>query len=319
MTALGTERRPTRSHAPTLEQARAFCAVADAASYRRAAAELQLTDHVPLIRLVSRLASVLERGKLVTATARGDVTLTTAGREILPAARQFVASAEAMRAGPSTVRFSSYPTIAARLATRCPMLLRGPVPLVMQGVDGARREHGGHQLVWDVQRGRLDLAIAPAGLAEGTELVEHVLYRWRLRAVVADGHPLAGRRRVTPADIAPFKIGASPLGYHSRDLLREAFAIQGTPLEVAIESADHAFLHALARADESCVAVMPDDALDEPDVHGAPCLAVRGRPRLGGRYSLYSRQIEEGPYMSERDAAVAAAALTIRVELASGR
>lgn len=322
MEGLEIDKRPTRSPGPTVEQARAFCAVAGAVSYKQAADRLHLSEHVPVIRLVNRFSKALGRGRLVLSNPRGEVWLTPAGREILPAAQRFVDSALALRELPAEIRFSAYPTIAGRVAQRCGDLLEAPVPLVMHDISEASREDGGWGLVHDVVAGRLDMAIAPIGLAHAG-LEEHFLYAWRLRVVLPEAEsPLSGRKRVTPADLASWRIAASPVGHTSRDLLEAAFAAQGVDLKVALESPNQELLRSVARGGQHYVAVMPDDAFDTPDVRRGPCLTAPGMPRLGGGYALYIRPTEWArghSGASSRDAAISAAALSLREALRSPR
>jgi DNA-binding transcriptional LysR family regulator len=314
--------RPTRSSGPTVEQARAFCAVAEATSYKRAAEELHLAEHISLIRLVNRFGKALERGPLVSADPRGEVALTPAGREVLPAARRFVESAEALRESPADIRFSAYPAIAGRVAQMCADLLDAPIPIVLCDVREASRFDGGAQLVADVVQGELDMVIAPAGLGrEGLE--EHALYDWRLRVVLpAVANPLSGRKRVTPTDLAAFRIAAAPSGHTSRELLGTAFAVRGLTLKVSLESPNQDLLLAVARDGEHYVAVLPDDAFDSDALRSAPCLTARGAPQLGGSYALYLRPpqpVDGSSLENARDVAIAHAALTIRHALGSRR
>lgn len=273
---------------PTVEQARAFCEVAKAHSYIAAAERLNLAGHVPLIRLVSRFTKVVGRGPLVRADSRGRVTMTAAGLEILPAARRLVEAADALASTRPQVRFSAYPSIAARVATRCSELLVADVPLILTDVSEGSRDDGGRGLVRSVAEGTLDLAIAPTGLGSD-ELEERFLYAWDLRIVVpADpGHPLCGRRTVRPEEIASFRIAASPPGHKSREALIGAFALERVALRVELESTSQDVLRSVAEAGRTFVAVIPDDAFD--DQPGWPRL-VAGRRTIGGRYALYLRQ-----------------------------
>lgn len=313
MEASEGSRRPTRSPRPTVEQARAFCAVADASSYKDAAENLDLDEHVTLIRLISRFTKTLGLGRLIEPESKGRVRLTATGRRVLPAAKGFIESAGELIELRPEIRFSAYPTIAGRMAKRCPQLLEQDVPLVLKNISEANRQDGGWRLVHDVAGGRLDMAIAPAHLEE-ERLTERLLYSWRLRMIFpgdgADERALEMRERksLTPADIEGFRIAAAPSGHKSRELLREAFAIANVDLKVALESPNQELLRAVALGGTKYVAVIPDDAFDEPDVATAPYLQVDGLDRhFGGEYALYVRKREdsgEDPTISELDAAI---------------
>lgn len=331
MEASEPDRRPTRLPGPTVEQAKAFCAVANASSYAEAAERLNLKGHVTLVRLVSRFTRTLGLGRLIEQEAKGRVRLTATGRRVLPAAQGFIESARELTELRPEIRFSAYPTIAGRLAKRCPALLEHDVPLVLKNISEANRQDGGWRLVHDVAAGRLDMAIAPAHLRE-EHLVERFLYAWRLRVVFPEdgegrdmAHPprdpmqvspkmqrLRQKKWVTPADIADFRIAVAPDGHRSRELLREAFAMADVDLKVALESPNQELLRAVALGGTQYVAVIPDDAFDLEDVRNAPYLHVKHEKKpFGGEYALYMRKREgagEEPLVSEHDAAIAEAA-----------
>jgi DNA-binding transcriptional LysR family regulator len=311
-------RRRTRSTGPTVEQAQAFCAVADASSYKQAAANMGLSEHVTLVRLVSRFTKALNHGQLLEQESKGRVRLTAIGSRVLPAARAFVESDSELRELRPEIRFSAYPTIAGRMARECPELLEQEVPLVLKNISEANRQDGGWRLVHDVASGRLDMAIAPAHLPE-ERLTERPLYSWRLRVILPEDEEsepvrkLGRRKRVTPADIVNFRIAVAPAGHKSRELLRQAFEMADVNLKIALESPNQEFLQAVAQGGKQHVAVLPDDAFDAQGVKHAPSLYVRGSERkFGGEYALYMRRPEEPEdgevVLSDQDKAIAAAA-----------
>jgi len=182
-------------------------------------------------------------------------------------------------------------------------------------------------MVHDVAAGRLDMAIAPAGIKRD-ELVEHSLYQWRLRVVLpkdpgngrnggvadeelrAEIEKLREKKKVQPEDIADLRIAVAPHGHKSRELLRRAFASAGIDLKVALESPNQELLKAVALGGTQSVAVMPDDAFDAKEVGEAPYLFVKGsKEEFKGKYSLYVRRPEEehGP-PSDHDKAIEDAA-----------
>lgn len=307
----------TRSVEPTLDQARAFCAVAEALSYREAAKNLGKGDHVKLVRLISRFTKTLGYGRLIEPEAKGRIRLTARGRSVLPAAKAFVEAALELTELRPEIRFSAYPTIAARMAQECPQLLEQKVPLVLKNVSEANRQDGGWKLVHDIVAGRLDMAIAPAGLEEDS-LTERPLYSWRLRVIFPGGaedeetKKLRQRTYVTPAQIARFRIAVAPAGHKSRELLREAFDIANVTLKIALESPNQDLLRAVALGGTQHAAVIPDDAFFEvPNVKTAPYLLVKGsKKRFGGDYALYMRKNEglRGELASNHEAAIANAA-----------
>lgn len=318
--APGEGRRPTRSPHPTFEQVRAFCAVANASSYKEAAEHLELEEHVTVIRLVSRFTKTLGQGQLIVQEPKGRIRLTATGSRVLPAAKGFLESARELAELRPEIRFSAYPTIAGKMAQRCPELLEQEVPLVLKNISEANRQDGGWKLVHDVASGRLDMAIAPAQLQEehltSEQLTERPLYSWRLRVIFPGEHAdratakLRDKKRVTPADIANYRIAVAPSGHKSRELLREAFDMAGIPLKIALESPNQELLRAVASGGAKHVAVIPDDAFEAQDVTAAPELRVKGSERrFGGKYALYMRTEDApGEDLSTHDAVIADAA-----------
>jgi len=318
MSASDESPRKTRSTGPTFEQAQAFCAVADASSYREAAKRLGLDEHVTLIRLVSRFTKTLGHGRLLEADSKDGVRLTPTGRRVLPVARGFMASALELREVRPEIRFSAYPTIAGWLAVRCPDLLEQDVPLVLQNISEANRQDGGWKLVHDVAAGRLDMAIAPAEL-EAEQLTERRLYKWNLRAIFPGERtdPTTRKLRkeghVVPADLVDYRIAVAPIGHRSRELLSKAFEMDDVALGVALESPNQELLRAVAVGGNQHVAVIPDDAFGGRgnDILSAPALRVRvSRRHFGGQYALYMRKRERLPEeeLSEQDRAISEAA-----------
>jgi len=308
-------RRRTRSTEPTVEQARAFCAVADTSSYKQAAENLGHGEHVTVVRLVSRFTKALGHGRLLEPESKGRVQLTPIGSRVLPAAKGFIDSADELRQLRPEIRFSAYPTIAGRMARECPQLLEQEVPLVLKNISEANRRDGGWRLVHDVASGRLDMAIAPAGLQE-ERVTERPLYRWRLRAIFPRREAAAATRKnktkVTPDEIARFHIAVAPMGHKSRELLRKAFVMADVDLKVSLESPNQDLLRAVAEGGSKHVAVIPDDAFPEEEIEDAPYLYVKGSKQVfGGSYSLYMRkenQLKDDDSASEHDKAIAAAA-----------
>jgi DNA-binding transcriptional LysR family regulator len=307
-------RRPTRQSQPTIEQARAFCAVAQAGSYRRAAERLGAGEpYIWLIRLVQRFEAALRRPALLDTSVRGVVSLTASGREVLPAAERFVAAAEALIEASTAIRFSAYPSIAGRVVARNADLLDGPMPLLLCDVSEGSRQDAGTGLVHDVETGTLDLAIAPGGMATGS-VTEIPLYRWRLRVLLPSGaEPHAGAT-IAPRQLANFSLAASPRRHSSREHLEHAFASDGVPLTIAIESSSQEMLRDLAQSSTRHAAILPDDAFGPPDRSLGPALVTEDHREWGGSYALYVRHT--GSTADDRAEAIAHVVETVRQSLA---
>jgi DNA-binding transcriptional LysR family regulator len=307
-------RRPTRRPAPTLDQARAFVAVAASGTYREAARKLGFgDDHVPVIRLVARFTDVVALGKLVSASRRGEVALTSPGLRVLPAAQRMVQAAEALSHIHDEIRFSSYPAIAGRLVAAAPDLLEADEQLVFHDVSEHNRADGGIGLVERTTIGELDIVVAPTGLSERVADVgirEEEVYSWRLEVVLPGGslNELHRRAVVRPRRLARYRIVCAPVGHKSRELLERVFAEDGVLLDVATESANQEVLFHIAVNSTTLAAVLPSDSFaqrthgKEPDRLGPELAAPGYHPR--GHYSVYSLWPRDPQQPTEREQAV---------------
>jgi DNA-binding transcriptional LysR family regulator len=279
--------RPTRTSGPTVEQARAFCAVARRDTYRGAAKDLGFSDHIAVIKLVDRFGKALGRDKLVSASARGQVTLTSAGEAVLPAAKRFTAAAEALGQNAREVRLACYPAMVARIMRHKPNLLPKS-DLVLADVREESRRDGGRGLVQAVVDGEVDIAVAPSDIELG-DLTERRLYRWNLRLHLPRAHRLATRRILKPGELSQLHIAAAPWGHRSREKLEGVFALADLQLHVALESASQEVLYAVADASSDYVAVLPDDFEGPTREDLGPLLSLDGNSAVGGEYSMYAR------------------------------
>jgi DNA-binding transcriptional LysR family regulator len=287
---------------PTVEQARAFIAAADAPTYKEAAKRLPSgTDSIRVQRLVRRLAKAIGSDPLVVSDWRGVLTLTEAGRDALEMARRFVDAGDALHLTPGRLLFSAYPVIATRLVAARPDLIEGPKPLELFEISEVSRNDGGAELVRRVASGRLDIAIAPAGMA-GAErtLREHPLYTWSLRIALPQAHPKANSESVTPADVADLRFVVAPRGHLSRELVEGAFNVAGMKLNVLLEAESQFFMNQVAHKSRSLAAAIPDDAFGTTGRRIGPVLTSHGKT-LGGNYAIYVRKGRVGAARSRRE------------------
>ena len=295
---------------PTVEQIRAFCAVVDAGSYRAAARAMNIDParRGPLARLVERLAATLGREALIKVDHRGEISLTTAGAELLPRAKALLAAADELMNTPAQVTLATYPAIGVRIA-------RGAATLIESGqlhlaeVSDALRSDGGARIVRDVAAGKVDIAIAPTqhSSAWAHDVLGNWVYDWCLRAVFPEGHSLRSRTTVNPVDLrtAGLRILCSPTGHSSRALSDLIFRQAGIDPDFAGSSPDPLFLKHLAEASQAFVALIPDDSFGPTDPSLGPSLVDPSGRAAGGSYSLFVRA-DVGPSRSERIAELAA-------------
>ena len=246
-------------------------------------------------RLVRRFEEALcAPGGFITTTPDGLVTLTDAGEEVLPFAREFVSAANALApraiAGRAQIVLSTYPAIAIRIAGKLAALLEEE-RLVLHQVGDATRKERGTGLVQQVAAGRVDIAVAPSRVnALGAfDVQEDLAFEWSLRVVLPRGHTLQhdasiSLRSLIGQDLA---LLCSPSGHGSRDMFEEACQRLGLSAPVVMESSDQPLLRSLAGESRRLAAIIPEDMAGVSDAFG-PVLTDGRRP-LGGTYSVYQR------------------------------
>ena len=229
-----------------LQQLRYVVAVAELGNFTRAAERCFVVQSA-LSHQVGRLEHELG-ARLFHRTSR-QVRLTQAGEAFLPAARQCLDAADRARAevaaatGEVRGRLSVgvIPTVAAVDVPAVLHTFHERHPQVRVGlVMGASDE-----LVSQVAEGVLDVAFLglPADAAV-TGVVDHVLARDRLVAVVAPDHRLAGAKRVRLQRLAEEVFVDFPAGTPGRAQSDQAFAAAGLRRDVAFEVTD---AHLMAR------------------------------------------------------------------------
>ena len=229
-----------------LQQLRYVVAVAELGSFTRAAERCFVVQSA-LSHQIARLEQ--ELGARLFARTSRRVRLTTAGDAFLPAARQCLAAAERARAEVAAatgeirgrLAVGVIPTVAA---VDVPAVLREfhdvhPQVRVSLGVGTS------YQLIEKVTQGILDVAFLGLPTGTGVDGVhDHVLADDRLVAVVAPGHPLAGRKRVTLKRLTDEVFVDFAAGGAGRAQSDQAFAAAGLRRDVAFEVTD---AHLMAR------------------------------------------------------------------------
>lgn len=195
----------------TLDQIKAFVAVAEELHFGRAAARLRMTQP-PLSRHIQKL----ERAVGVTLLERDNrrVVLTDAGRGFLQDARRMLSLVDT--AGDRARRIASGAAGTVRLGFTAVSAISMLGALLrrlseeLPDIDVLLHERVTDGQVEGLLRGELDLGLArpPFGLAV---LESRVVFREALCAAVPEGHPLARiGRPLAPGDFA----GLPVIGYH---------------------------------------------------------------------------------------------------------
>ncbi|SEG15119.1 DNA-binding transcriptional regulator, LysR family [Nonomuraea solani] len=252
-------------------------AVAETSNFTRAA-EQCLVVQSALSHQIARLERELG-AKLFDRTSRR-VRLTPAGEAFLPAARQALDAAEraqaevAAAAGEIRGRLAigAIPTVTA---VDLPTALKD-FHLRHRQVRITLRSGASEEFIERVRQGTLDVAflglpvgVRPKGV-RGRELA-----RGELVAVVAPGHPLAGREGVDLEQLSDEPFVDFPQDTAARAQSDEAFAAAGVRREVAFEVTNVDFMTSLIRQG-LCVGMLPAAfATELPDL---PALRLRDAP-----------------------------------------
>ncbi|GAB3395332.1 LysR family transcriptional regulator [Amycolatopsis echigonensis] len=226
-----------------LRKLECFVAVAEEASFTRAATRLHLVQ-ATVSATIASLERELDAPLLLRTTRR--VSLTDAGLALLPKARAALDAARDARDTVHAVRGGLRGTL--RIGTMSclglidlPALLGGfhrEHPRVSVQLATASSEGGSPGLVAEVAAGRLDLAfVSLPGHAPATVRLR-TLTATPLDLVVPRDHPLARRKDLTLADLADEPFIDFPPGYGNRAVTDRAFAAAGVRRQLAIEITD---------------------------------------------------------------------------------
>jgi DNA-binding transcriptional LysR family regulator len=271
-----------------------FVAVAEELNFTRAAGRVQAVQST-----VSAGVSALEHELGVRLFERSTrrVTLTRAGRDLLPQARSTLAGvAEMQRIGGAkrplrgrvrvgmltNLEWMDLPELFGRFRRDHPDvdLLLSTSPKASVG------------LLDDIERGRRDLAFCGLRPEELASVHAVVLRRQELVALVPDGHRLAGAAEVALADLVtePF-VDVPPLFGNRRNLER-VLRDQGLRRKVTVEVADLTSLPSFVRAGLG-VAIVPEQTV--PAGRDTGLTSIRLRERIEWDLSVIARKENRPP------------------------
>jgi DNA-binding transcriptional LysR family regulator len=231
-----------------MRQLEYFVAVAEEANFTRAAERVHISQSG-----VSAQIRQLEQDLGVTLIDRSGrtATLTTAGAAALEHARAVLASADALRQAADEVTGLLRGRLVIGMVTACTVAglfdALAAFHLAHPGVEITLIEDTSDQLIERVRTGAADLALVgsagttPAGL-DALPIVSE-----RLVAAVPCGHPLAGRQRVTLAEISEHPIVCLPQGTGIRTVFDQACAAKGIRPNIALQASAPTAVADLAR------------------------------------------------------------------------
>lgn len=261
-----------------LRQLRYLSAVARHGSFTLAAQELHVAQPA-VSQQVRRLEQELGVELLSRTTRR--VVVTEAGELALARAGRIIADADALRAEMDELHGLLRGTLALGVIPAVGAL--DPAPLLARfrsrhpAVDIRLIETTLSDTLDLLRAGRLDLCFAfslPERAGEG--IAGERLFDEELAAMVAPGHELAGRRRVSVAALADEPLIAPITGASLRQALNEALEQAGASLHVAYESNEAATVRALT-AQGLGVSVLPRSFAGTP---GPKLVAIPIVPKL---------------------------------------
>jgi DNA-binding transcriptional LysR family regulator len=220
-----------------LRQLEYFVAVAEEANFTRAAERVHISQSG-----VSAQIRQLERelgAELIDRSGR-TATLTVAGKAALDHARAVIASADAVRQSVGEVTGLIRGSLVVGMVVGCTVR-----PLfdalarfheAHPGVEITLLEGASDRLVDDVRAGTVDLALVGTATTAPAGVDTHVIVSERLVALVPEGHALAGRSRVTLADVAGYPLVCMPVGTGIRTVFDRACAGDGVRPRIAVQA-----------------------------------------------------------------------------------
>lgn len=237
-------------------------AVAAEGSMQRAARRVHLTQ--PAISKLVREMEAMFGAPLFERSRRG-VTLTECGHALATRAEYLLNDVERAREeiaaiGQGTLgllRIGALPVVESSLLPKSLMALHRIAPALHIRVQEGTVE----ALLASLRRGEIDCVIGrlDAG-ATGSGLHGEKLLQLPIRIVARRRHPLAGRRRVTPGELASYPWVLPQSGAPIRIVIDGVFAAAGIPSPVpVVESTSIRLNYELVRTSDM-IGVMPQDA-----------------------------------------------------------
>ncbi|MEU4203134.1 LysR substrate-binding domain-containing protein [Streptomyces sp. NPDC045470] len=252
------------------QQLRYFVAVADTRHFTRAAER----EHVAQPSL-SQQIKALERelGADLFHRARGHITLTDAGRTLLPLARRILADTETARREVQEVaqlrrgrlRLGAPPSLCASLVPDVLSVFHTAYP----GVELVVHEDGSQDLVRVLAAGELDLALIITPLPEqAPALATAELLREELVVVSAPDRPapVGGRRRMRVEDLRDRPLAMFRRGYDLREFTTAACRAAGFEPVFTVEGGEMDAVLGFVRAGLG-VAVVPSMVAERSGLH----------------------------------------------------
>lgn len=253
-----------------LRQLRVFVAIAEEGTFTAAADRLIVVQSA-----VSATIRALERelGTPLFERTTRRVTLTDAGRALLPEARTILEASILARDAVDQVKGGIRGSVSVGImqatashAVSVPRLIAGfqsehPYVTVTVGLVGG----GSAEIAAKIREGELDLGfLSLPGEPAGLELTE--LNREPMMLACLPGHPLAVRKAVSIGDLAGELFVDGPPGWGIRRLTDQAFAAAGTTRTLRFEVNDSQSVAQFVAAGLAVALLPPSIAAGEPSL-----------------------------------------------------
>lgn len=239
--SIGTDYRPGYGECMQFQQLMYFVAVAEARHFTRAAEEVHVSQP-SLSQQIRALEN--ELGAELFSRARGNIALTDAGEALLPLARRILADADTARhevqelaqLRRGRVRLGATPSVCTGLL---PDVLRAFHDL-HPGIQLLLEEGGSHDLVRELARGALDLALVVLPLPAASPALTTVeLLQEDLVVVSSADGPRPGRGAgVRIADLQGEPLVMFRHGYDLRELTVAACRAEGFEPSFTVEGGE---------------------------------------------------------------------------------
>jgi DNA-binding transcriptional LysR family regulator len=274
-----------------LHQLEYFVAVAEEASFTRAAARVHVAQP-GVSAQVRRLES--ELGQRLLDRSGRSVRLTEAGSAVLPFARAALDAVASARLAIDELAGLVRGQVTVGMVSGCalPVLAELLAGFHKQypGVAIALTEDNSDRLAEMLGDGRLDLALIGSAGTEGSPGISTaILIDEELVAAVPPGHPLADRETVTVAALRDVPLVSLPRGTGVRAALDAACAAAGFEPRIVFEASALAMVVTMA-AQGLGLAVVPESVASARRPESAPVIVPIAHPPVRSRLELAWRE-----------------------------
>ncbi|OHV05511.1 hydrogen peroxide-inducible genes activator [Mycobacterium talmoniae] len=278
-----------KSYQPTIAGLRAFVAVAEKHHFSGAATSLGVSQST-----LSQALSALESGLGVQLVERSTrrVFLTTEGRQLLPRAQAVIEAVTAFTAAAAgsadplqgSMRLGLIPTVAPYAL---PAVLAGLADR-LPGLTLRVIEDQTERLLTALREGAVDAALI-ALPADTTGVTEIAIYDEDFVLALPPGHPLTGKKRVPPTELAQLPLLLLDEGHCLRDQALDVCRMAGVRAELANTRAASLATAVQCVTGGLGVTLIPQTAVSVEAERTRLGLAQFATPRPGRRIGLVFR------------------------------